>query len=447
MAYSELIKNFVRIRDYMRDFYVYGFHTRSGQQLKSARSYDNERRRIESWLGEYMSFRQDREGRHVFLSADSRAVPRNPLYQAYKSKSFTVNDIMLHFLILDLLADGTALTATEMLSQITDRFRMMPETEWFPDESTLRKKLKEYTSLGILCRTKQGRDVFYQRTSDLKDLDVWKDALHFASETDPVGVIGSFLLDRFDDTHPDYGETGSGPAPILRFKHHYLLNALDQDILLQLMEARRRKCDVLISMAQPPDKKAAPLFTAQPPGNTEKANPDEPSEHRVCPLRFYCSTQNGRRHLLAWEYGGGGLRMFRLDRIRRVRLQKEVKLQDNPDSRECLADELRNHMWGVSVGKIPAKRMDHVEMEIHIEDHETYIRDRLFREKRCGTVRQTGDHTLCFTADVYDAMEMLPWIRTFTGRITSFSCSSPEISRRLGDDLRALREMYLTAPE
>lgn len=63
MAYSELIKDFGRIREYMRQFYVYGFRTRDEYDGKSARSYDNERRRIESWLGEYMSFRQDSTGK------------------------------------------------------------------------------------------------------------------------------------------------------------------------------------------------------------------------------------------------------------------------------------------------------------------------------------------------------------------------------------------------
>ena len=45
MAYSELIKNFERIRDYMREFYVYGFESRDEYDAKSARSYDNELRR------------------------------------------------------------------------------------------------------------------------------------------------------------------------------------------------------------------------------------------------------------------------------------------------------------------------------------------------------------------------------------------------------------------
>lgn len=36
MAYSELIKNFNKVRDYMRDFYVYGFKSREGYTKKSA---------------------------------------------------------------------------------------------------------------------------------------------------------------------------------------------------------------------------------------------------------------------------------------------------------------------------------------------------------------------------------------------------------------------------
>lgn len=48
VAYSELIKNFGKIRDYMREFYIYGFKSREDYTKKSARSYDDERRRIES---------------------------------------------------------------------------------------------------------------------------------------------------------------------------------------------------------------------------------------------------------------------------------------------------------------------------------------------------------------------------------------------------------------
>ena len=51
--FQELVKNFQRIRDYMRQFYVYGFKVRGDYTEKSARTYDNERRRIESWLSPF----------------------------------------------------------------------------------------------------------------------------------------------------------------------------------------------------------------------------------------------------------------------------------------------------------------------------------------------------------------------------------------------------------
>ncbi len=78
VAFSELIKDFERIREYMRQFYVYGFKSRSEYDLKSARSYDNERRRMDSWLSGYMSFRQDAAGKNVYLSVDSRNVTAAP---------------------------------------------------------------------------------------------------------------------------------------------------------------------------------------------------------------------------------------------------------------------------------------------------------------------------------------------------------------------------------
>ena len=102
MAYSELIKNFDRIRDYMREFYLYGFKSRNEYTQKSARSYDDERRRVESWLGSCMSFRQTPEGKNVFLSIDSRVSRHNPLYAAWKTKSFTDGDITLHFILFRL---------------------------------------------------------------------------------------------------------------------------------------------------------------------------------------------------------------------------------------------------------------------------------------------------------------------------------------------------------
>ena len=97
MAYSELVKSFERIRSYMREFYVYGFKSREEYSIKSARSYDNERRRIESWIGDFMSFHQDTSGKNVFLSVDSRRIPHNPLHKAFKKYEAGKKTGIIHF--------------------------------------------------------------------------------------------------------------------------------------------------------------------------------------------------------------------------------------------------------------------------------------------------------------------------------------------------------------
>lgn len=71
MENSELIKNFERIRDYMRQFYVYGFRSRSEIGMKSPRSYDNECRGIKSWLSEHMFFRWEKIGKQDYISLGS----------------------------------------------------------------------------------------------------------------------------------------------------------------------------------------------------------------------------------------------------------------------------------------------------------------------------------------------------------------------------------------
>ncbi|HWT76635.1 MAG TPA: hypothetical protein VN258_18200 [Mobilitalea sp.] len=86
--FSELIKNFDKIRDYMRDFYIYGFKTRSDFQYKSLRTYDNERRRIESWLGDLIRFDTSKKGKQIAISLDSGQLSANPLYKAHKFKGY-----------------------------------------------------------------------------------------------------------------------------------------------------------------------------------------------------------------------------------------------------------------------------------------------------------------------------------------------------------------------
>lgn len=405
MAYNELIKNFDKIRGYMRQFYIYGFRSRTEYDMKSARSYDNERRRIESWLGDYISFRHDPSGKSIFLSVDSRRVKANPLYKALKARSFTSGDITFHFYVLDILAEGDSLSLGSIMDRLSSRLSLFEDAP-LPDESTVRKKLKEYVSLGILRAEKRGRECFYSRNEDSVDPDSWQEAVSFFSEQSPLGAVGSFILDKYDSA-PDY----------FSFKHHYIMHAIDSSILYSLLLAidEGRLADITLRVSRT--------------GRIQ--------QHTVFPLKIFISTQSGRQYLLCRTVRGGRYVFHRIDAIDSV---KAGEVYSDAEASREYCKQFMEHQWGISTANshIP----DHIELTIHVGDGEGFIIDRLYREKRCGSVTQLGKNTYLYTADVYDATELLPWIRTFTGRIKCFYSSNETAVRRFYADMKLLTEMY-----
>ena len=405
MAYSELIKSFDKIRGYMRQFYVFGFKRREEYDAKSLRSYDNERRRIESWMGECMSFRQNDAGKQVFLSVDSRTIRHNPLYKAFKAKSFTDNDLILHCYLLSMLADGEARSAHGIIEGVAELLGRFPQLKLL-DDSTIRKKLREYEGQGLLIGEKRGRELFYRLAPEAVDRNSWQEAVEFFAEADPLGVIGSYILDRSEEDRELFG-----------FKHHYILHALDGEVLLAALEAignhrRVRLTNVSLRSGQA-------------------------CEHLAYPLRIYISTQSGRQYLLCWHYGLRRMQFFRMDAITKIKLEEQ---EPEPDRFADSYDRFRKNLWGVSGGRDHS--MDHVEMDVRVEDDEWFIPQRLERERRWGHVEQIDEHTWRFTADVYDTSEMLPWLRTFIGRILRLEFSNPRVRRTWQDDMRALARAY-----
>ncbi len=406
MAYSELIKNFEKVRAYIRDFYVYGFKSRTEYDRKSARSYDDERRRIEGWLGDYMRFAQSGEGKNVFLSIDSRSVQHDPLHRAWKAKSFTDGDITLHFLLLDVLWEpGVRLSLGEILEEIDARMRQSGHPMAF-DESTVRKKLKEYVALGLLRREPDGRRVLYSRTESV-DLTPLTDALDFFTEAAPCGVLGSYLCDRL----PDH-------ESVFSFKHHYITQTMDDGVLSAVFDAMGQHRFV-----------TATLCSRHVPTATRV---------KFLPLRVYISTQNGRQNLLGWHPPRNRLATYRLDNLSEIRLEEVC-----PEFEELRRSLKRSerHMWGVN-GRWSLQATERVEFDIRIGSGEEHVLRRLQREKRCGEIRRLDDFHYRFTAQVYDTAEMLPWIRSYLCRITRLRFSNRTAENLFKEDLRELYRMY-----
>ena len=407
MAYGELIKNFEKIREYLRQFYVYGFRSRDEfSDLGDRRSYDNERRRVQSWLDEYYTFRNGRDGKQVFLSVDSRSVVHNPLYRAFKTKTFTRNDIVLHFYIMDILKEHGSADQNEIMDALDQEYGDLFEGN-IPDERTVRNKLNELEELGILNKQRLGKRTVFSVTEDKTDLSGWWDAIAFYSEAAPLGVVGSFLLDKTDED-PEY----------YRFKHNYIMHAIDSEIL----------CGLIIAI----DEKKTVNITVNSLGQTFVFD--------NVPLKIYVSTETGREYLLSWNRKDGRFVFTRIDRIVKVKLGKGAPDWDEIEERY---KKEQDHIWGVSYGGLEkVGELEHITFELKVNSDEPFIIDRLEREKRCGSVIELEEGRWLFSADVYDAKELLSWINTFIGRITAFKCSNPSVTEKFYTDLERMAASY-----
>lgn len=404
MAYTECIKNFERIRDYMREFYVYGFKTREEYDKKSSRSYDNEKRRMESYLSDYMGARHTPSGKQVFLSIDSRDGISNPLYRTWKTKSFTNADITLHFILLDMLyTPEIAYTVQEITEKMDMAYLQCFDCPMVLDMSTIRKKLKEYVKLGLLEERKQGRQIQYHRAKSL-DLSAWKEAICFFAEADICGVIGSYIADTMTDMPNGYV-----------FKHHDITHTLESDIICTLFQAIQQRRMVQLQSVFRQKKQW----------------------REVVPLQIFISVQNGRRYLMGYDCKKKSIQSFRLDYIGEITI-KDVS--PHFESYIAILEEKKKHMWGVCCQ--PRKQLETVSFIIQCSKEEPHIIQRLEREKRCGTVTCVGDGLYQFYAEVYDTSEMIPWIRSFICRIVSLTCSNRSIEHQFWNDLQQMYDMY-----
>ena len=405
--FNELIKHFNKVRTYVRDFYIYGFKSRMDYPETGRRTYDNERRRIESWFADYIQYDYD-PGRKktVAITLDSNRINSNPLYNVWKTKSFTNNDIMLHFFLLDLMRDGIPRNMETITDELQERYGVLFEVQ------TVRNKLIEHEQYKLVSIKKEGRQHIYTACPDgfsghpglYRSL---KEAVSYYQTAAPFGFIGSTILDSLLCRNEHF-----------RFRHDYLVHTLEDEVLLPLLTAISQKRQITMQV------KAA--------GNGHL------SEHLCIPLKIRVSTQSGRRYVCVRRMANGRLTTFRLDNIQDVTL-----LHPEPEY-DCYLDGYDKNIsrvWGVSFGS--GRKPEQICLRISLDEMtEGYLIDRINREGRQGQLMKIQPGIYEYTIECWDSAEIIPWIRTFTGRILDFTCSNRQVEQRFWHDMRMIQSMY-----
>ncbi|MDU5335176.1 hypothetical protein [Enterococcus sp.] len=392
--FQELVKQFTTLRSYTREFLIYGFKSREEITLSSPRTYDNERRRLESLLHDYIES-QTINNKKIYRLVLPANQADNPLHILWQTKSFTRNDIFLHFVILDILAQGSELTVNEIVQEIDDYLSLFDDN-YLIDSLTVRNKLNEYTEMDILQKEKRGKQWLYTVNKKTELTTKQIQAIQFYKEIAPAGVIGELLLQRYEVS----------PSPFC-FKHKYDSQTLDSEIMLFLLQAIKHNQRVKLI----------------------KTNGVEIS---LTPLKIYSSCESGRQYLVGIQTSR--LYSLRLDYLESGQL---LGMTENFSQGLTKLAKAKTTTWNCS---FTSRKPVTYEILLHLPEH--YLHQRLLREKRQGKVEQVGDKLYKFSIDLVDPKGMEPWLRTWIGRIVQVNSTNRTWENQFWLDIEALNQLY-----
>lgn len=404
--YKELVKDFNVMRDALRNFFVFGDMSRSEDTKKSARSYDNELRRIKSWLRDIVKCQTVDGEKHYCINVDPSVTNSNPFYAAYKSKSFTQTDINLHFAILYLLRNQEL-----PLSAISKEIDSLLNDEVI-DTQTIRIKLNEYAELGIL-ETRKVKNALYYKLADTSINELIEnnpsilDAIKFFSETVPIPVIGSYILDNYPAKESN-----------IVFRNYFLANCLDDIIQIDVLKAMLKDCFITVK--------------------NHSLNTGQESELKLFPLKIFVSTNTGRRYIIGIIEGRNKLICLRLDFLRKISINEKCTEAEN--YRRKFTEILPNCF---TIAAYQKSFLENFEMTLSIdEEMEKYLLLRLEHEGRNGRVTKVAPNTFVYQISVYDTKELLPWVKSFIGNIIKIKGDNQMAINSFYYDLESMAKQY-----
>ena len=270
-----------------------------------------------------------------------------------------------------------------------------------------------------------GRNVLYYLSEDefaefsveeLKQIYLFLD---FVKNTVPLEMPYVFLQERLQMYMLMKG-IECPKESVFQIKHSHLFNVLDNEILLQIIQAIYEQRSVKI----------------------KRIRGDDISE--VIPIRIIHDCSYGRQYLLCVEYSGnvdiGPARMIRLDRINDVLPGIKIDVALSTKATE----EIKNaeQCWCTSGLRDPIHRVL-IEI-ITTEKSEPYIIRRLYREGHGGSITKTANGIYQYRIYVKDPLEMTPWIRSFGEYMRVIDDDGTGLAERISTDWKAAVKKYET---
>lgn len=311
--------------------------------------------------------------------------------------------------------DDFETTIKDLVNEIGEEKKKKPK----PTKKTrLFNILKDYCDAGILVfdETKKTYALPPVQMCDLlKDHPGLASAIAFFSEYSPLGIVGSYLMDEHEIQNRTFV-----------FKNKYIAQALDMIVLQDLLTAIHRHAVVKI-------------YVEQYSGTVGPTS-------LIVPIRIFSRSVDGRQFVYAYHLEDAKFMTARLDNIYSVMIPQDEETAAALAITGKQIDDIINegiarlpYIWSSGLGKSVR------EICIKFRDDNKIMLSHISRESRIGTVKQLENGEIAFSADMYQAVDMVPWLLGYTGRITSIHTQKNEGSglvSRMVRHINGLHQIY-----
>ncbi|WP_027624565.1 helix-turn-helix transcriptional regulator [Clostridium lundense] len=402
--FNDFIKHYNIIRSILRDVFLYGCFSREdlGDKRKlSSRKISYEIRRIQQYV-EGSFVKTDRQGRNKLLALtyDSITNTENFLVKTYMTKSFTSADLLLYFNLLMILnAKGKECCFRDIEEYMIDEGLISYDNI---SSKTIERKLNEMCkSLGVLKYRTIKRTKYYYITEDIfegldnKELEELIIAISlFKNISFPV-TAGYYC----EQSLKDYAKYERGLnielSDNFQYKNLHFHPVIEEQVLCKILKAIHERKYIILNYI--------------PRETKRKSNTKEP----LRPYKIRYDISCGRFYLVSYSKENRCV-ISRLDRIESVEI---TKFKYEIRNLKSLYNGNMQYSWS-SVPLGSGSKPEKIILEINIDEpKENYIVEKIRGEVQKGTIERIGQGRYKLDMIVNDSIEMVPWIRSYSGYI------------------------------
>ena len=386
-----LINNYNKIRNITRTVYLYGIYNNRQMYPVSDRKLSNEKLRIKHLYKNHYKSEFYNNKKYIGLFYDKVYYSRNFMAKSYFIKTFTNDDFILYFSLLEILSDEP-----RDIDDILDEFYNKRDDGEIISKSTFIRKINELNKEDIIQKVLITNKYYYKLKEEFfKDFSTREkqDLLHmvmFFVGITPYKVPGYYLMETLknysDVNFNNYYDDENSYLEWFSYENNCVPNILDEIVLYDI---EKNKAVKIIN-----DKMECDFFY----------------QYKITDNTY------GRIYVLGKIIKDNKVTdrdiIFRLDRIEKV-----IPLKTSFTIDKIKVNDLK--IWNASLDPYREEiKLEKVQAIFYIDEEEKYyLIEKINMEKQWGTFERIAENKFLFTIEVSDSMEMIPWFRSYEGYV------------------------------